>query len=406
MSQDFGKDPNGSHPRPDDVGAGEQQLNRKEILQDTKTDPAFLKRIHSLEARSQKAYGLLLLFIQGLTFLLWSNGHELCGPARNGKVYTWSNILAISSGLTVMINAVFAWSFFVMVRGLIQAVAILAVISALTNLSIKLACHRPRPGNQMTVLAVVAAFIFQLTPTAPTPIAEVLRGHPLDIANQHAQTVYETQVLAPEQSRLDAVLAAESDAEKAEDECQRLMDQVQEKKELNLPYDHLFNRAEGKWIPDYQLDTQWAGTPIENRPVCLQGRALRQQVNIEKDAAEAAVRDAWSHLHNTYGDNYLEAMKQERPDLYGMYFDESGHIRSRQQEIDEAIRFMFTSNAGVKAIISVPTILSVVASVLLLLMLYFYISDLDVQRSWNSRAALNQRNRIRRTFDGGNGHGQ
>ena len=406
MSQDFGRDRNGSHPRPDANEGSEQPLNRKEILQDAKTYPAFLKAIQSLANRSLQDNGLLQTFLQCLAFLFLSSGHQLCGPARNGKVYTWSNILAISSGLTVMINAVFAWCLFDIFRVPLHAVAILALISALTNLSIRLACHRPRSGNLMMVLGMVSALFLQLTPTTPTPIAEVLRGHPLDIANQRAYTVYETQVLAPEQSRLDAVLAAESEAEKAEDECQRLMDQVQEKKERNLPYDHLFNRAEGKWIADYQLDKQWEGTPTENRPICPQGRALRRQVNIEKDAAAAAVRDAWSHLHNTYGDNYLEAMKQERPDLYEMYFDESGHIRSRQQEIDEAIRFMFTSNAGVKAIISVPTILSVVASVLLILMLYCYISDLDVQRSWNSRAALNQRNRVRRTFDGGNGHGQ
>jgi hypothetical protein len=406
MSQDSDRDQNGSHPRPDGNEGSEQRLNREEILLDSKTNPTVLRIIGGLEACSQQTYNALQLLLQGLIYLLLSSGRELCGPARNGKVGTWANLLSINSGLTVMINAVFAWDFFKMVRGPIQAVVILVVISAIANLSIKLACHRPRPGRLMTILAMVYVIIFQLVPTVPTPIAEILHGHQLDLANQRAHVVFQEQVLAPEQSRLDAVLAVESDAEEAEGACQELMDQVQLKKEQNLPYDQLFNRAEGKWIPNYQLDKQWEGTPIENRPVCPQGRALRQRVNAEKDAAEAAVRDAWSHLYSTYGDSYLDAVKHERPELYEMYFDESGRIRSRQQEIDEAIRFMFTSNAGVKAIISVPTILSVVASVLLVLMLWCYISDLDVQRSWDSRAALNQRNRIRRTFDGGNGHGQ
>lgn len=409
MSQDFGKDQNWSHPRPDRNEGSEQPLNRKEILQDAKTDPRMVSMTRRLQDRSEKTALLVPLWqpIRNVVaFTFGISGSELRGPGANPDVRDWSRILACLTLSTQGINFVTAWPFLVRSVGLLPGVGISSGVFVGANLAMKLACRRPRPGNHNSVNGLLWSGVLAVVSTIPAPLAQTLQNFAPDLANQHAHTVIEEYAFAEEQSALDAVMATEPQLREVEKKCKRLKEQIQANKEKNLPYDNLALEAEGKFIENYQSDDQWGDKPFENRPICAQSRGHERQFNADKKSATEALRLARSGIKTSYGDNHLEALKQEYPHLNEMYFDEAGRIRSSQQELAEAIRFMFTSNVGVKVLISVPTVLSILASLFLFLTTYFYISNPAVQRSWNSRAALNQRNRIRHTFDGGNGNGQ
>ncbi|MEM6878599.1 MAG: hypothetical protein AAF544_08580 [Bacteroidota bacterium] len=409
MSQDFERDRDRFHSHPNGDEYSEQRLNKEEILQDSKTDYAVVSMIRGLHDRFGNN-GLLQPYWERLThalaFLFLVFWYELCGAACNGKVRYWAKILSLLAMGVMPINIVIAWPFFARSLGVIEGIAVLAAIALLTNLAMKLTCHRPRPGNCLMMTGLIGSLILAIVITIPAPIAQIQAEFGSDLSKQHAYTIKEDYAFAPEQSKLEAIMATESQVREVKRECARLKAEIQSNKEKKLPYDNLSLEAEGKWIEDYQTDKRWEDIPVENRPICPKSRALERQFNADKEKSEEALRLVRSELKSVYGDNYLEALRQEQSHLYEMYFDKSGRIRSPQQELAEAIRFMFSSNAGVKVMISVPTILSVLASALLFTMTYFYISDPAVQRSWNSRAALNQRNRIRRTFDGGNGNGQ
>lgn len=409
MSQSFDRDQHGSHPRPDGNDGAEQRLNQEEVLQDSKTDPRIVSMACRLQDRSTRTalLGPLWYSIRpALGFTFGISGAELRGEAANSDVKAWSRILAYLTLSTQGINFVTAWPFLARSVGILPGLWIATAVYASANFSMKLACRRPRPGNHNSVNGLIWSGVLAVVSTIPAPLAQTQQNFALDLANQYAQTIFEDYVLAPEQNELAAVEADESQGREAKRECTRLMAKIQENKERGRPYDLLFLQAEGKWVPNFQQDKHWEGQLIENLAWCPKSRRLEKELNSRRAGAETALRLAQSDLKSNFGDNYLEAVMQKHPHLFEMYFEKSGRIRSSQRELAEAIRFMFTSNAGVKVMISVPTILSILASLLLFLTTYFYLSTPAVQRSWNSRAALNQRNRIRRTFDGGNGNGQ
>lgn len=375
-----------SHFGPDDDR--DRDLSLEEFISKAKNDPILAQYLMKLPLEPQER--------DLIREVLWVSPEDLIGFVADRLTRRRATLTSLWGGIANLINFGTTVAFSITSLGFVVGSGVNLAIFLGSNILLKLSVIKPYRFNPSATASLVFYGAMTIGWSIPAPLGVGLMRFQEDLRNAVAKEVVMVYDLAEEGAAIEAAHELMGVAEATEQECEDLEREYLALAKVGDPRRHHFYRlAWGTWDPEADL-TKFADVPTESLPVCHRARRLRDEAQTALQLAQSDQRDALAKIQESHGESFVSHLEKERPELYSATFDPaSGRILSSEKTLTALIELLQRGDSGVKAMMLVPALLSLITSIAAILLTYHYSNLPTVRAGWKIRHAIAHDERLR-----------